>query len=174
MEDALTIEVLSDPYAAALRHGDGKPFNPRIHRRFEPSWLLSLRRACKRPDLFTFIHERTGALVIACWVYPPGKPHPIGLMTELEVCEPLPDGGYNLPSLDYMISRCRPLEEQIGDMIRASLEAERAEQEAIRDNDRQRKDAARFLRRANLDREASAVENYETPYEDADPSILGL
>lgn len=167
------IEVVKDAYELAVRYGDGIPHNPRIHQIIDPPWLTSYRLAAKRPDLFAYIHEKTDNMVLAVWRFKPGCPHPIGIMTELEVCEPVVPrpktgwmgGRWIPPSKDYMRRRCRPIEEQFADQIRCEEAAHHAEHQALLDNKKDRQEAARFLRNKNLDREAHDIETYRTPFE---------
>lgn len=171
----IDIEITRDPYENAVRYNGGVPFNPTVHRLISPAWLTSYRRECRRPDLFAYVHERTDNMVLAVWLYPPGRPHPIGLMTELEVSVPVAPrppgwagGRWVPPNRDYMVARCRPLADQMADIIRqcdAASAADRAAAEAERDA---RRDDARVYRRFNLDREAAALVNGSIPYDPSD------
>ena len=129
-----TVEVLFDPYIAAIACG-GMPCDPRQHEILpDGEWVSYLQRRLNMPELFVYHHRFRHTFVVAGWGHPPADPNGTGgVMFELEVMSGPPDWNpSDRPSMGFMVRRTAPVREQAKramQVLRENVMADRAAQD---------------------------------------------
>lgn len=159
-------EITFDPTEAEYL-GGGCPFDRDRHLLIETQWVDMLRRYTGNSELFTYFHRETGNMVLASWMFRPGIGKGPGLMCEIETFQCHPDWQRDQdrrPSLNFIMRRLRPVEEQINSIKKGIVES-RYETSAGKEETREEiKDVAGWLRRRGQDDVARMVESGMHPY----------
>jgi hypothetical protein len=128
-------------------------------------WLESLRRKTGMPDLFVYRHRKTGKFGLAQWAV---KPKVFGqdIAVATEICLFSGPPGHNpadLPSMEWLLWRCKPEEEMMDEMKKGRLRKYSEKQSALIDRKNMLDDMEKVLRKRNLDEAADKLSLDDVP-----------
>ncbi len=167
------IQVRSCQVGRMYRSGAGTIFYPPRHIIIECPWIEHARAVTHRDDLFLYRHAKSGNYMLAYWIAKPNTGEGPGYFMDLEdmPCHPDKFKGENgrkaALGMAMVRARLRPVDEMDRERERAEARQFYNEATALDESERQRKDAAKWLRRVGgnkLERSAWGVERGEGGY----------
>lgn len=146
----------------------GTEFTPEKFEIVAPcTWLESLRRKTGLENLFVYRHRKTGKFGLAQWsVKPRVFGQDIGVATEICLFSAPP--GHNpadLPSMEWLMWRCKPEEEMMDEMKKKRLQKYSEKQSALIDRKNMLDDMEKILRKRGLDEAADKLNLEDVPDE---------
>lgn len=160
----MEVEILRDPHEEAVA-----TFTKLSeHHEIVPShwtWMQSVREWGRGLRLFVYRHRLTDRFVLASWVYDPSETDQPVFM-ELESFEGRPDMVWPKGLLDPEVLKCRlqPAPDAVEKLRRKHADREAVKRSALVDDEHQRSDAVKYLKRQNMDHDAYLLENGYLPF----------
>jgi len=160
----MEVEIVRDPHEEAIitftKLSDDHELVPSHW-----TWMASLRAWAPKLRLFVYRHRLTGRFVLASWVYAPSETDQPVFM-ELETFDGPPDMVWPKGLLDPEVLMCRlqPAPDSVDRMKKRMSDRAAAKRSVVEDEDRQRQDASKYLKRRGMDREAHMLSVGELPF----------
>lgn len=155
MDSPVSFEIVFDPKQELVES------NLLLDERHEPlidgDWIRHARRVARIPDLFVYRHRGTGAFVLSKWLWRGES------CMELDCSDRPPDRG-GWWSDEYLVGRCRPVQEMVA-AVRRKLHAAASQKRRMKEDDAtERRELCRSLRLRGDDRTATMIETGQMPW----------
>lgn len=123
-------------------------------------WMRSIKEKLKNPRLFVYHHTIRDKFVICEWQNERER-----TATELFVVSKPPDHHpFDMPTMDKIQQICRPMMVVYDEMQHDRLEQKKDLQRGLNQDDIERKEAIKLLKKHGMEEAAMFNESYATPY----------